>query len=209
MCYRCFHLWPCPFFLSCYIREAYICVAEPLFILYSQKHISSRCSSSSTKNNSWRQWKRDTTSRRITHVAVICNKRKYRIYAMCMAAERLKMGIPQQAAGWETNRLAGWSSEGFDWLLGSPVVMMMGIGSCLCGLYPGTEVHWSKWYGWIGCRTFCPPHIHTQSLVCVCNVNAKFPEYDHWCFFSNPHWTYLWWLCLCTNVTRWRSICPT
>ena len=60
---------------------------------------------------------------------------------MCMAAERLKMGIPQQAAGWETNQLAEWGLEGCDWSLGSPVVMMMGISSCLCGLYPGAEVY--------------------------------------------------------------------
>lgn len=49
------------------------------------------------------------------------------------------MGIPQQAAGPGTNQLAERGSEGFDWLLGSPVVMMMGVRSCLCGLYPGTE----------------------------------------------------------------------
>lgn len=60
---------------------------------------------------------------------------------MCMAAERLKMGIPQQAAGRETNQMAEQGSEGFDWLLVSPVVMMMGIRSCLCGLYPGAEVY--------------------------------------------------------------------
>lgn len=63
------------------------------------------------------------------------------MYALSMAVERLKMGIPQQAAGRGTNQLAEQGSEGFDWLPASPVVMMMGIRSCLCGLYPGTEVY--------------------------------------------------------------------
>ena len=66
------------------------------------------------------------------------------MHCVCMAAERLKMGIPQQAAGREANQLAERGSEGFDWLLSSPVVMMMGIRSCLCGLYPGAEVYQSK-----------------------------------------------------------------
>lgn len=66
------------------------------------------------------------------------------MYAACMEAERLKMGIPQQAADRETNQSAAWGSESSDWLLGSPVVMMMGIMSWLCGLYPGTEVYGSK-----------------------------------------------------------------
>lgn len=51
------------------------------------------------------------------------------------------MDIPQQAAGWEANQLPEQNSKGYDWLLGIPVVMMMGIRSCLCGLYPGAEVH--------------------------------------------------------------------
>lgn len=63
---------------------------------------------------------------------------------MCMAAERLKMGIPQQAAGRAANERAGRCSAGFDWLPSSTVVMMMGIRSCLCGLYPGAEVYPSK-----------------------------------------------------------------
>lgn len=60
---------------------------------------------------------------------------------MRTALERLKTGIPQQATGWPANRLAGGGLEGFDWLFASPVVMMMmGIGSGLCGLYPGAYV---------------------------------------------------------------------
>lgn len=47
------------------------------------------------------------------------------------------MGIPQQAPGQLTNQEAERCSEGSDWLLGHPVVMMMGIWSCLRGLYPG------------------------------------------------------------------------
>lgn len=58
---------------------------------------------------------------------------------MCMAAERLKMDIPQQAVGWATNQHPGKDTLGFDWLPGIAVVMMMRIGSCLCGLYSGTE----------------------------------------------------------------------
>lgn len=59
---------------------------------------------------------------------------------MCMAGKGLKMGIPQQPASRGTNQLTERGSAGCDWFPGSRVVMMMGIGSCLCGLYPGTEV---------------------------------------------------------------------
>lgn len=47
------------------------------------------------------------------------------------------MGIPQQAPGRRTNQGAEGSSEGSDWLLRHPVVMMMGIRSWMRGLYPG------------------------------------------------------------------------
>lgn len=58
---------------------------------------------------------------------------------MCMAAERLKMDIPQQAVGLETNQHPGEDTLGFDWLPGIAVVMMMRIRACLCGLYSGAE----------------------------------------------------------------------
>lgn len=138
---------------------------------YTSDHLwscSPFCSDSPviTRNSVWSQQRHDIIfEERITHVAVICIEKNIGyIYEMCMAAERLKTGIPQQAAGTGTNQLAQQSSEAFDWLPGSPVVMMMGIRSCLCGLYPGTEVYWSKWYGWIGCRTFCPCHAHYAYL---------------------------------------------
>lgn len=78
--------------------------------------------------------------RKLTHAAVLRTAIQD-VYALCLAAERLKMDIPQQAAGWKANQLPEQNSKGYDWLLGIPVVMMMGIRSCLCGLYPGAEVH--------------------------------------------------------------------
>lgn len=56
---------------------------------------------------------------------------------MCMVPQRLKMGIPQQAPGRLTNQGAERGSDDSDWVLGHPVVMMMGIRSWLWGLYPG------------------------------------------------------------------------
>lgn len=49
----------------------------------------------------------------------------------------VKDGHSTTGSGPAANQEAGRGSAGSDWLLGRPVVMMMGIRSRLRGLYPG------------------------------------------------------------------------
>lgn len=49
--------------------------------------------------------------KKLTHAAVLRTAIQD-VYALCLAAERLKMDIPQQAAGWEANQLPEQDSKG-------------------------------------------------------------------------------------------------